>query len=952
MSLTDLTRNAFQSGLPPAKASWVSLCQTFLWRGKTPHALALTGSEAEISSSVLMLFEYYPGDAVLQAYLKEAIQNRLVSLPTFTSTFLLAARSRALREPGTLNLLCKTIQEAHLWLDPSAAPATLFPEDPDLALGTVRDALELLRATYDHMLPAHHFQRVVGPVGNLVLSLINPTPNFVSASGALALECIQSIKDILLHTFALDQNLRQPLENLALSLSLFLGENPGLTSRGSAYRTRSSLGQIDILGPGLENDITTCSLLFFQLIVDRAKSYGSGHETHATALLVAAFRTTACPLQRFLTQLFQSAVACLSTDLSHMTSKRPLSLWNAFIAGRLPRLLVSFERALGMDGIPATEFRAALHEAWGTLCFEDPLSSSLAHYENMWSLVGATPSLESADKTVSFSSAFTYQLFSSGLLDQTFVVRIDPGLTSESPSRLQAEAREAGADFGHYLNQRFSPDLTAIDAQVLLQRIYSDPVSHATFAEIVRKRFDTASSSFDVDTLGHISRVLAANETALDLVSLHVELSALVSGALAVVEEYDFEVVGDPQSAVGNLGDIVLFVQLATARFKISDTLKHKNRPLDMSYLRKTDAILNSPVPTADETRALKTWFKALFDKNSEGIEDGVLRSTRPKTLLAVAATVFLTAVRVAAERKLDQDVLGNGISYFLGPLLAWTLPGIVLALVREIRLTKFQSPQHLNVLRTLVLSPQLPRPVLSLCGLSVVRLLSEGRGVSHPFDLTALRIEVTKAMGITVAGLASPSHCTTRTDPPSLHCTDQPRRAIQNTLALIQSGKAPSLNVAACLVETSATDFLQTLWLELNLSIKAGMTIDAVKPLAVFILATPRGTLSPPLLPVFLHNVVPSLIDKSDNPMTGDLELLIAIVSSSLMAALQLERTLYTTSGQQIYPLGSSSSSMARRLAVDLRYRKGSPKGGLVAQRLTSSQTFVTSFPVFKTEI
>ncbi len=216
--------------------------------------------------SVLMLFEYYPGDAVLQAYLKEAIQNRLVSLPTFTSTFLLAARSRALREPGTLNLLCKTIQDAHLWSDPSAAPATLLPDDPDLALGTVRDALELLRATYDPMLPAHHFQRIVGPVGDLVLSLTNPTPNFVSASSALALECIQSIKDILLHTFVLDQNLRQPLENLALSLSLFLGEHSGLTSRGSAYRARSSLGQVDILGPGLENDITTCSLLLFQLV--------------------------------------------------------------------------------------------------------------------------------------------------------------------------------------------------------------------------------------------------------------------------------------------------------------------------------------------------------------------------------------------------------------------------------------------------------------------------------------------------------------------------------------------------------------------------------------------------------------------------------------------------------------------------------------------------------------
>jgi mediator of RNA polymerase II transcription subunit 5 len=63
--------------------------------------------------------------------------------------------------------------------------------------------------------------------------------------------------------------------------------------------------------------------------------------------------------------------------------------------------------------------------------------------------------------------------------------------------------------------------------------------------------------------------------------------------------------------------------------------------------------------------------------------------STRPKTLLAIAATVFIRALRAAADRKLDVDVLNNGISYFLGPLLGWTLPGIVLALVRHIRLTR-----------------------------------------------------------------------------------------------------------------------------------------------------------------------------------------------------------------------------------------------------------------------
>jgi mediator of RNA polymerase II transcription subunit 5 len=187
--------------------------------------------------------------------------------------------------------------------------------------------------------------------------------------------------------------------------------------------------------------------------------------------------------------------------------------------------------------------------------------------------------------------------------------------------------------------------------------------------------------------------------------------------------------------------------------------------------------------------------------------------------------------------------------------------------------------------------------------------------------------------------------------------CADQSRRAVQDALVLLQSGKAPFLNVTACLVETSAIEFLQSLWLALNVPIKTDAIADAAKRLAVFVLATPRASPTPPLLPIFLHNVLPSLIDRFDNPnlgqaMTGDLELLIAIISSSLMAALQLERALFMTSGEQVFPLGSSSSAMASRLALDLRHRKSSSKGKLIAQRLTSSQTFVTSFPVFKTEI
>lgn len=63
-------------------------------------------------------------------------------------------------------------------------------------------------------------------------------------------------------------------------------------------------------------------------------------------------------------------------------------------------------------------------------------------------------------------------------------------------------------------------------------------------------------------------------------------------------------------------------------------------------------------------------------------------RSTRPKALLNMAATLCLDAISGCAQGKIDADVLNNGISYFLGPLLNWTLVGIIKAILKEVKLT------------------------------------------------------------------------------------------------------------------------------------------------------------------------------------------------------------------------------------------------------------------------
>lgn len=174
---------------------------------------------------------------------------------------------------------------------------------------------------------------------------------------------------------------------------------------------------------------------------------------------------------------------------------------------------------------------------------------------------------------------------------------------------------------------------------------------------------------------------------------------------------------------------------------------------------------------------------------------------------------------------------------------------------------------------------------------------------------------------------------------------TDQPLNAIRDALTALGAGKPPSLDVSRCLLFLSPIKFLHLFWAQLQMAVD----MDGARALAVHVLSYAR----PPLLPVFLRAIFPILLDTADtSPGTVSAELLAGAVATAIMHALQLERAVSALGGDQRPPLGEPSSSMARALANDLRQRKASASAKTVAQRLASSATFVSSFPVFKTEI
>jgi mediator of RNA polymerase II transcription subunit 5 len=183
----------------------------------------------------------------------------------------------------------------------------------------------------------------------------------------------------------------------------------------------------------------------------------------------------------------------------------------------------------------------------------------------------------------------------------------------------------------------------------------------------------------------------------------------------------------------------------------------------------------------------------------------------------------------------------------------------------------------------------------------------------------------------------------------------DQPRLAIREALQSARAGKAPSIDIDRCLTITSPSKFIQLLWSELSVAASLGQMEDSRRMATFILVVLPRSPSTPRLLPLFFHIILPSLIttiDQQPQEHAMDIELMVAIVSSVLTAALHLEWAMHVVC-QDKYVLSPSSTSIARKLAEDLRGRKDSHTSAVVVQRLAASPSFVANFPVFmSTEI
>ncbi|KZT05944.1 uncharacterized protein LAESUDRAFT_726512 [Laetiporus sulphureus 93-53] len=954
MSLSELTRNSFQSGVSAKK--WVNLCKLFLTNNNI-HA-ASDDIQSSISNSVLILFHNYPGDPGLQAYLKYAIQDGLLSLAKFVSTFLSAARSLELHNAATLDMLCRVALDSHYESGiPPIGSLVAYSESAMEVMGTVQDAMALIRTA--HSLPMSHFHQLTTSASELLVLLLSCAVDVSQVSTAQASMLFMDAAD-LLQTVRLAPAVYQKLESFVGSIHKVLVDGEKAAREEQIMQTLHLATGKSSLDVGPETDPVTLGLMFHSIITARAHAFGAGDSKNMTALLLAWVRWSSWSPAVFYSQLLLSAITCLAEQQAIGAPHSTALLWRSFVIGRLPFLLSMLQKVAESTGSAETDWQPAFKLALTTVLRRSDVIEKCDANQHF----GHDMGVSKATTPRPFVLEFLHQSQSAGLIDSSYAATLHPELLNDFRSRLETEAQDAGMNMKSYFETKLAADTNIDDASALLERMCADPCSHAVFAHVVEKRVRALVGTLDVEPLSFLCKAFYRCEAALDILSLHIRISDFVACILAFIEDYDCETVGDPQTAVSHLGEVVLFVQETIARFDLTRTeFVLDERRLSLDIYKTAARVRPMTALNAEETNAFHAWYKALFDTSSEGIEDTILRNTRPRTLLRITATLFAHAITMCARRRIDKDVLNNGISYFLGVLLNWTLSGIVKSLLVIVQHEGLDPSLHLEVLQTLVLSTLCPRTVIRLSASSLLRAFpahKQERAKIPALDTAPIRRVALESLNLPVE---ESNRTSLSLGSQNSSWTDVTAQAISTVLSAAQAGKAHGLDVDRALVVTSPTTFLHLLWTECMKNMNMG-SIEAAKRVATFVLVMPRRPRSPPLLPIFLHGLLPGLVAAVDTHNTADfqspadahnpaqqamtVELIGAIVSSALTAALHLEWALHTACDEQRPVLGHSATAMARRLGSDLRNKSHGPTSAILVQRLASSPSFMTNFPTF----
>ncbi|KAL1722085.1 hypothetical protein EV715DRAFT_193356 [Schizophyllum commune] len=459
MSLQTLTRNCFQSGLPPRK--WLNACKLFLKNDEL-----MGESQVTLSNSVLCLYPSYPGDPDLTEYLKQAIQDQMIDLPVFVSTFLKAARSPDFRNAATLDTLCRVALDAH-YLNgiPPLGSVIDFNVSINDHLDILTDALNLV--TIAHSLPLTHFHQLTRSAEELATLVLVCVGDVKQLTAATARSQVMNAHDVMIHCAdALTNEFKTLLDQWIFGLHKMMNNNEKVMEE-LMHSAQAATGMGDMLGQSSEMDIVRLRGL------DR---FGAGSGADPVALLAAMYRWTSWSPTVFYRQLLHACISCMAEE-----SGKSILLWKAFFVGRLPAILTSFEKEVSAEGA-AIDWKSAMHAAAVYLKQLASVTSCDVH------LAGHDLPNDSSPTAIpsSILRDFVQEAAANGLLDKSSALSIDHHLTTEPSTPLRVEIRDSGGDVEAYMTAKLE-NIDLADLELWSARLWRDPGLHRAFADALAK---------------------------------------------------------------------------------------------------------------------------------------------------------------------------------------------------------------------------------------------------------------------------------------------------------------------------------------------------------------------------------------------------------------------------------------------------------------------------------
>ncbi|CAE6505088.1 unnamed protein product [Rhizoctonia solani] len=656
-------------------------------------------------ASIFSLLEAYPLSPVLLQYLCVALDSESPNpvLPIGIYITALIAWSQTILASPTdqttqlLSALCAI-----------AAPRVQKPSvNLTPTLPTAQGCVSLVQHVshmHDALLTSSALDILLAVLQTVVASPRNP-----NLSPALALNLVPGINDLLDG----GEIVSPPLTNWLFQLSaLTTVDGPG-PSRVPQQVTDESPQRPELLEFSRNGPL-------FDVLAYQVTTVLAYPDSHLSALQTV-YNTTHAP-DSFFPQLYLALISILANEPDGNTRL----IIRAALFGSLPGLLCQLDAVQTKlkEGVQLAIIGLFTH--YGALLDKCDAAAPITRARED-SMEEDVP--EDGSKGKNIRTTLVQSLQSVSLLDSN--LPSPPGIVIENwpgrgVGRVFTEAGENGQELEVYLRSKLlSLDVPVSDKLELIDRAVVDPETHAY------------------------------------IVGLRVPPTEFVAAGLAFLEDWEGAGVGDPQSALGQYGDVLLLLQLLVTRYELrSGTLKHGDRVLDASYLTSSWAVYNLLDLTEPERTLINDWVKAAFDSNSFGIDDNILRSTSPRVLLKLSATLFTEAIRkCAAEPEgAGMEILRNGVQYFEGPLLNWTLRGVIWALSNEAERHGHAAQTHLDILQLLILANGCPAPVIEMTRHRVLRLLASPYIPKANIDVNAmLRVLHPSSTGSDSTGTSAP---------------------------------------------------------------------------------------------------------------------------------------------------------------------------------------------------